>query len=175
VYTTVYELDSWAVWRSYVLAPVGAAVLIPVALAAGCVLLAVIRRRPLYFVGTVPFLLVLTFWVPVLLGESQWGRSLLGLYAGGGCQVVEGTTHVRALQRLEGHSIDRIEIGGIPFEVSHFELGPQYRDSIAYGGVLKEGVDARVWYCPPMAFSSGTSGPIVRVDVKNRSDSPPAR
>ena len=123
------------------------------------------RRQPLF--AAVPVLLFFVMAAPSSLSNFRRGQRLFELYKSGSCSMVEGVVHVEARQRPEGHSVDRITVAGIPLEVSHFERGPHYRDSLAYGGVLDEGVVARVWYCPPgTMFQASRTGPIVRVDLK---------
>lgn len=166
MYTTVYELDTSALWKAYVFSPGGGLELGAfVVLSAGCAIFAVWKRRLIFLSPLVPLAMFVFFWAPFMVREFQWGRTLLDLYRSGRCQIAEGAVHVQAQQLLAGHSIDRITVGTTPLEVSHFEVGPQYRDSIVYGGVLKEGAAARVWHCPAAVFQSGASGPIVRVDV----------
>jgi hypothetical protein len=168
MYTTVYELDSNRLWDAY-LAPSGSTgFVVLLAFGVACAIATIIWRRPVLLVGLLPFVLVTSFFGPPLVHEYEWGRSLLDAYTSGSCSTAEGRVHVLAQQRREGHSIDRIDVGGVRLEVSHFELGPQYRDSIVYGGALKEDVEAKVWYCPKQAYA-GNGGPIVRVDVKPHS------
>jgi hypothetical protein len=168
MFTTIYDLDTWTLWREYAFGPAGGRDLLLFALiAAGCTTYALWQRRPLYLLGVIPVVIFATFWAPVMSREMQWGRALLEQYRAGRCRTAEGRVHVQAEQRLGGHSVDKITVGDVPLQISHFELGPQYRDSIVYGGALKEGVDARVWYCPAAAvFRSDHSGPVVRVDVR---------
>jgi hypothetical protein len=169
VYTTVYELNSETLWKSYILgASGGREIVFMLAISLVCLVAAIVRRQPMFLLPILPLALIMSFLTRVLVGESRWGRSLLDQYANGGCQVTEGTTRVQAQQRLEGHSVDRIVIGGVPLEISHFELGPHYRDSIVYGGVLRDGVETRVWYCPQPGSAIGGAGPIVRVDLRRK-------
>ena len=52
MYSTVYELDSWTLWKTYVFSASGAgALLFPFAISLGCVVYALGRRRPFYLVG----------------------------------------------------------------------------------------------------------------------------
>ena len=164
MYTTVYELNEPALWKAYLTGSGVPEIAIFAAIAVCCAIYGIARRRPLWVMPLLPALFIGSFWAPMLGREVRYGQRILALYTDGQCQMTEGVTHVLARQRPEGHSIDRIEIGGVPLEVSHYELGPQYRDSIVFGGVLNEGIDARVWYCPQLA-STG-SPPIVRVDIK---------
>jgi hypothetical protein len=167
MYTTVYDLDTQTLWKAYVVSE-GRSLLPFVLVVSGFAIYAIWRRRWIYLLPLVPLAFFLSFWTPFMVNEFRYGRTLLDQYTAGKCRIAEGTTHVQAQQRLEGHSIDKITIGAVPLQISHFEVGPHYRDSIVYGGVLKDGVAARVWYCPSTTNGgSDASAPIVRVDIKN--------
>ena len=163
----MFELNQRGLWNTYDLYRTGGPeFLIIGAICVACILYAVVRRQPMFLLVVVPLAIFIAFYWPELTGEFRWGRSLLNQYELVQCQVAEGMTRVEAQQRREGHSVDKIVVGGVPLEVSHFEVGPHYHESIVYGGVLKDGVSARVWYCPGAASSIGGARPIVRIDLR---------
>ncbi|MCB9586450.1 MAG: hypothetical protein H6718_13695 [Polyangiaceae bacterium] len=67
-------------------------------------------------------------------------------YAEGKCRVVEGTVHLDHVQPWEGHDLgDVVRLGDEEFVIDHFRSTPAYHQTIAYGGVLREGAAVRVW------------------------------
>jgi hypothetical protein len=80
------------------------------------------------------------------IGVTQTNR-LLDIYHSGKSQVVEGTVHVSHQQPAHGHSSgDKITVGDQTFEVDYFLATPGYKQTISHGGVLGEGVFARLHY-----------------------------
>jgi len=117
-----------------------------------------------------------------ILGEEAPGRSAGGLFAilvvfGLGwwvvhvnlfafavsditkdTQVAEGVVHVSGTQAYHGHNAgDQITVGGQPFVVNYFHATPGYKQTIARGGALRQGVYARVHHC---------NGVILKVEVR---------
>jgi hypothetical protein len=92
-------------------------------------------------------------------GINIWrSYPLVCAYKDGTAQVVEGSVHVIRKQPEGGHaSGDLIEINGVRFDVNFFSLTPAYKQTIAHGGSLREGVQARVWHY---------DGWILRVDIR---------
>lgn len=73
-------------------------------------------------------------------------------------QVVEGEVHVLHQQAVTGHGRgDIIVVDGVRFEVNYFLATPAYRVTIAHGGVLKDGVYARIYH---------SNGAILRFDIR---------
>ena len=73
-------------------------------------------------------------------------------------EVVEGEVTVLHEQPVTGHSRgDVIVVNGTQFEVNHFLMTPAYRDTIAHGGALKNGVYTRIYH---------HDGQILRVDIR---------
>jgi len=82
---------------------------------------------------------------------------LVSAYRDGTAQLVEGTVHVLREQPEGGHAGgDLIEINGTQLVIDYFQVTPAYRQTIAHGGVLREGTSARVWH---------DDGKILRLDV----------
>ena len=78
------------------------------------------------------------------IGTTQTNR-LLHIYHTGKSQVVEGIVHVSHEQPAQGHSSgDKITVGDQRFEVNYFLVTPGYQKTISHGGVLREGVFARL-------------------------------
>jgi len=78
------------------------------------------------------------------IGTTQTNR-LLDVYRNGKSQVVEGIVHVAHEQPGHGHSSgDKITVGEQTFEVNYFLVTPGYKQTISHGGMLREGVFARL-------------------------------
>lgn len=59
--------------------------------------------------------------------------------------VVEGVVRVHSTQPWDGHAPgDQIEVDGQRFEINYFRHGACYGDTIARGGVLREGARVRL-------------------------------
>ena len=108
-------------------------------------------------------------WAVLWNGVSfYWvGHNLLTAYRchhalrDGTCQVVEGTVEVLHEQPYSGHaSGDRIRIGGREFEVNHYLSTLGYNRTIAHGGVLKNGVRARLHVDGPMILKVEIGGTV---------------
>jgi hypothetical protein len=70
---------------------------------------------------------------------------------------VEGTVQVSHSQPYQGHtSGDKITIDGQSFVIDYFYATPGYKETIAHGGVLRNGVYARIHHC---------DGVIIKVEV----------
>ena len=84
--------------------------------------------------------------------------NLLNVHNSQSYKIAEGEVHVLYSQPFSGHTQgDIINVGGIEFEISYFELTFGYNQTIAHGGVLREGVYARIYY---------TDDVILRIDLK---------
>ena len=85
-------------------------------------------------------------------------NSLVRAYRDGQYQVAEGQVQVLHEQPATGHTRgDIITVNGKQFEVNYFYATPAYRNTLAHGGVLQSGVDARLYYY---------NGEILRVDIR---------
>ena len=101
----------------------------------------------------------------ITMGNTIRSVRLYNAYRSKECPQVEGVVHITHQQPYHGHSEgDAVEIGGEKFNVSYFEGGPHYKQTIAHGGDLREGVKARVWYCNIHPISEANRA-IVRVDI----------
>ena len=84
---------------------------------------------------------------------------LLDIYRSGKSEIAEGTVHVLHEQPVHGHSSgDKITVGGQTFEVNYFLVTPGYKQTIAHGGVLREGIFARLHHY---------NGVILKVEIAN--------
>jgi hypothetical protein len=91
------------------------------------------------------------------IGISETSR-LVELQRSGRSEVTEGVIHVGHQQPAHGHSSgDKLTLGGRQFEVNYFLATPGYRQTIAHGGALREGVYARLHH---------DGGVILKVEVK---------
>jgi hypothetical protein len=103
------------------------------------------------------------FGIMVLFGLGWWLEHMelfnyVILRNAENIQVTEGIVHVTRTQPYQGHtSGDKITIDGQPFEIDYFHANTGYNESIAHGGVLQEGVYARIHHC---------DGVIYKVEVK---------
>jgi hypothetical protein len=85
-------------------------------------------------------------------------QNLLNVYNSQSYKIAEGEVHVLYSQPFSGHTQgDIINVGGIELEISYFQLTFGYNQTIAHGGVLREGVYARIYY---------TDDVILRIDLK---------
>ena len=102
------------------------------------------------------------FFITALVGFGWWLWHMeLFNYAICGkakdAQVVEGTVQVSHSQPYQGHtSGDKITIDGQSFVIDYFYATPGYKETIAHGGVLRNGVYARIHHC---------DGVIIKVEV----------
>ena len=71
--------------------------------------------------------------------------------------IAEGDVKVLHAQPRTGHTKgDIVRIGDAELQINYFHATPAYRDTIAHGGVLKDGTHARVYHY---------HGEILRIDV----------
>ena len=77
--------------------------------------------------------------------------------------TIEGTVEVLRTQPKSGHSPgDLIQIGKVKFDIDYFVSTPAYHQTISRGGVLSNGVRARVCY---------KDGKILKVEVQKKNNS----
>ena len=89
----------------------------------------------------------LVFHIPLVQISTTKINSLLEIDRSGASDVVEGVVEVRHEQPASGHSRgDVITIGGKEFEINYFLVTPGYKTTISHGGVLRQGVYARLHY-----------------------------
>ncbi len=85
---------------------------------------------------------------------------LLDIYHHGKSQIAEGIVHVSHEQPATGHAAgDKITVGDQTFEVNYFLVTPGYKQTISHGGVLREGVFARLHHY---------DGVILKVEIGNK-------
>jgi hypothetical protein len=93
------------------------------------------------------------------IGITETNR-LLDIYHNGKSRVVEGIVHVSHQQPAQGHSSgDKITVGDQTFEVNFFLATPGYKQTISHGGVLREGVFARLHHY---------DGIILKLEIGNK-------
>jgi hypothetical protein len=104
-------------------------------------------------------ILWLAMHIPLLRIATSDIDHLLDVHKNGEDQVAEGNVHVLREQPVNGHaSGDKITVGDQTFEVNYFLITPGYNQTIAHGGVLREGVFARLHYY---------NGVILKVEIGN--------
>lgn len=126
--------------------------------------------------GCVPEVLkavFILFWAIIWIGihglslgmQVVTYSELLNIYNKHLYSVVEGKVQVIHEQPRGGHDRgDLIVVGDKEFEFSYFEESFGYHQTISNGGVLKEGVYARLTYCKnPSPFE--TNNIILRVEL----------
>ena len=92
---------------------------------------------------------------PRIFGQVN---GLVDAYRSGQYEIVEGAVQVLHRQPATGHTKgDVIAINGKQFEVNYFYFTPAYNKTLAKGGVLGDGVYARLYTY---------NGEILRVDLR---------
>ena len=122
------------------------------------------RGRPLFklllFMAVGLFLIVDS--VQSLKAAEERLENLVSTYRENKCDIIEGVVHVLHEQPHTGHTKgDIVRIGNVEFEVNAWRNTPAYSLTIAFGGVLKDGVFARVYH---------DEGKILRVDIRKTVD-----
>jgi hypothetical protein len=98
--------------------------------------------------------------IPLWIVSTTDIDHLLDVYQNGKSQIAEGFVHVTNEQPAGGHSAgDKITVGDQTFEVNYFLVTPGYKQTISHGGILREGVFARLHYY---------DGVILKVEVGNK-------
>lgn len=77
--------------------------------------------------------------------RTQSLRPYFDAYRSGRADVAEGPVHIVHYQDRHGHgSTEKISVGGREFVLNFFETRPGYNQPVWKGGVLREGVYARL-------------------------------
>lgn len=102
----------------------------------------------------------LIFHFPLWTISTTHLNHLLDVYRNGKCQIAEGLVHVAYVQPATGHAGgDKIIVDDQKFEVNYFLETPGYKQTISHGGVLREGVFARLHYY---------DGVILKVEIETK-------
>jgi hypothetical protein len=110
--------------------------------------------------GAIWLIVTLPLWN---VATSDTDRLLL-IQLSGQDEVTEGAVHVTHTQPVHGHAAgDKIIVGDRQFEINYFMVTPGYRQTIAHGGALREGVYARLHHY---------DGVITKVEVRSDATSP---
>jgi hypothetical protein len=121
-------------------------------------------------------ILVTVFWLLMGIGTFHSGleeksmfeqryQCILDAYNNQQYKIAEGIVHVIHEEAASGHDdADIITVGGTQLEISHFVVSFGYKDTIAYNGVLREGVYARIYYIEDDWLKSDM---ILRIDLRN--------
>lgn len=127
-----------------------------------------VNPRTIRLIGATLAVIFIAFFVDFFLFVSGgWSPELTRLYQSGKCKTAEGVVHVSHEQPYHGHSSgDKFEIDGVRFEVSYFTTGAHYKRTISHGGALREGVQARVWFCEFCSTGTCDTPAIARVDIR---------
>ncbi len=102
------------------------------------------------------------FVIPISIQDFNTAKAqineLVSAYTSNQCEISEGPVQVLHEQSRHGHTKgDIVSIGGTKLEINAFHATTAYREIIAHGGVLREGVYARVYHY---------NGRVLRVDVR---------
>jgi hypothetical protein len=112
------------------------------------------------YIGPVFVLIWSLFWLYLHILPNVFGHinCLLDAYRDKRYEVVEGQVQVLHHQPKTGHSKgDVVRLNGKEFEVNYFYATPAYNKTLAHGGVLGDGVYAKLFYY---------NGEILRVDIR---------
>jgi hypothetical protein len=127
------------------------------------------RKKPPKLVGILFVLAWMVFWFGgstgwISRGQKDYSRyndeyqRLLDIYNNQRYKITEGIIQVQHAQRAGGHDTgDIVDIGGVEFEFSYYATTFGYNKTISHGGVLQQGVYARIYYTDEM---------ILRIDMK---------
>lgn len=97
----------------------------------------------LLFIG----LLWTAFHAYFLFESGTERESLVNSYMGNEYESVEGNVQVLHKQPHNGHDRgDIVKIGDQEFEINYYRKTAAYRITLAHGGLLKDGITARVSY-----------------------------
>ncbi len=100
---------------------------------------------------------------PFVLIDRHNANQLCEAYEQNRIQTVEGVVKVEHKQPETGHDEgDIICVDGKRFEIDYFVLTRAYRQTIAHGGVLKDGQYAKIYYY---------DGQILRIDIPKNNQS----
>jgi len=139
-YVTVFEVSYWS---NGTLLLSFASLVIGVGVTAGIVSgkfkMERVNRYLALLLWSTPWIGMATFW----MARTAWNASeFRAALEEGTCQIAEGpVVVVRASSKA-----DQLQIGGTLLKVNHAVLGLSYRKTVAHGGVLRDGVQARVSY-----------------------------
>ena len=108
--------------------------------------------------------LFLLFWGSVwsfstyaISDNIRFGKELIEAYYSDNYEIVEGIVEVLHQQPKSGHdSGDVVRINQRDIVFSYFRSTPAYRQTISHGGVLKDGVYAKIYLY---------KGDILRIDI----------
>ena len=102
----------------------------------------------------------------ILINSIIKTNRLVSAYKDGEYEIVEGIVHVLHKQTADSHDkVDVVKIGNTEFVINSSRFTPGYNLTIADGGVLKDGVYARVYH---------QKGTIMRIDIrKTKTDDNP--
>jgi hypothetical protein len=103
-------------------------------------------RGPALFLGFISLVWILTtIWMCVTTVKE--GLGYMASLRNGSCGTEEGVVEVLYRQPEGGHSAgDRIRINKSEFEINYFETTFAYSQTLAHGGALNTGVQARVHF-----------------------------
>ncbi len=111
--------------------------------------------------GIVVGSILLMVYSCVLVASALQTNRLLSAYNQGKYKIAEGIVDVSHMQRHGGGGRgDIVRIGSEEFEIDYTSPTPGYTLTISHGGVLKDGVYARVYH---------HQGIIMRIDIRKRS------
>lgn len=117
------------------------------------------RRKPVEYIMPIVLMAAGFAGLFISLNKHRMAESLYEIYQNHQYDIVEGTVKVSFEQPANGHTQgDIIIINDKVFEINYFLVTPCYHTTIAYGGVLKDGVRARVYHY---------NDNILRVDIKD--------
>ena len=109
------------------------------------------KRKRNYVIILKDRFLIVVFFIAAIVGiiflVYLWieGNELLTAYRNGDFEIIEGQVEVLHEQPKEGHDRgDIIRINEKEIEINYFRTGPQYKSTLAHGGILSEGAEVRL-------------------------------
>jgi hypothetical protein len=112
------------------------------------------------YIGPIFILVWSLFWLYLHNFPHVFGHinGLVNAYREKQYQIVEGPVQILHQQPVTGHTKgDVVAVSGQQFEINYFYATPAYRNTLAHGGVLSAGTDARIYYY---------NGEILRIDIR---------
>ena len=108
------------------------------------------------------FFIIFSILIFILLSfiEDDYKNNVKEILSEEKYETIEGVVHVSHVQPKQGHTQgDIISIDNKTFEINFYKSKPGYKNTISHGGVLKEGVYARLYTYGDL---------ILRVDISQK-------
>lgn len=128
------------------------------------ILVVKLKQRALWIVGIIALCPLLFGCLFTFAGgtaastSNQEYERLSNVYKSQAWKIAEGNVHLVRSQPRGGHAAgDLVIVNGVEFVIDYFNSSWGYHNTVAYGGILKDGTYARIYY-------EGKT--ILRIDAK---------